>query len=318
MNMKTKVVILISLVLVFIFTSNKLHSQRWTAYRWDVTYGAGTTIFLGDLGGGPGKPSHFFSVRDIDYSKQRPVVNVGIRYKLNENISVKSEASIGYVTADDRESEDIGRRRRNLHFRSPIIEGNFLIQYSFIKERIASRYAIRRGGIRNLINAYLFVGIGGFYFDPQTQYEGQWIKLQPLGTEGQGIATNPPKYSLFAGCFPVGIGAKYTLSKKWSIGLDVGLRYTTTDYIDDVGGAYYNFENELKEGNITYDDLHNEIVIDLADRHLDEEGNPALIKYETGNAIRAGINSDYKDTYTFVVLHLAMKLTRGRRGIPKF
>ena len=32
-----------------------------------------------------------------------------------------------------------------------------------------------------------FVGVGGFYFNPKAKYEGKWVSLQPLGTEGQGL-----------------------------------------------------------------------------------------------------------------------------------
>ena len=40
--------------------------------------------------------------------------------------------------------------------------------------------------------------------------------------------------------FPFGIGGKYGLDNKWSIGLEIGLHYTLSDYIDDVSGVYYD------------------------------------------------------------------------------
>jgi len=63
-------------------------------------------------------------------------------------------------------------------------------------------------------------------------------ELQPLGTEGQGIAGYDEKYKLFSIGIPAGLGVKFNFNKTVNVGLEMGVRYTFTDYIDDVGGKY--------------------------------------------------------------------------------
>jgi hypothetical protein len=307
---------IIFLVIIFSFYSN-IHAQRWRAFRWDAQFGVGTSHFFGDLGGGNSAPAHtFLTFRDMDIGTTRWVVQAGLRYKLRDNLSIKTNFSFARLYGDDQESGAISRKIRNLQFRSPIAELGTQLEFSFIKEKIGSRYAISRTNIRNLINAYFFAGVGGFWFNPQTLYNGTWYNLQPLGTEGQGLGLNPPKYTLIQLCFPVGLGVKYTLSKELSVGIEIGNRYTSTDYIDDVGGEYFNFEQELAAGNITREEFA-PIAAVLADRHLDAEGHPTE-KFATGAGYRSG-TGNYTDAYVFVIFNISYKLQfKGGFGIPKF
>ena len=36
-------------------------------------------------------------------------------------------------------------------------------------------------------------------------------------------------------CFPIGAGLKYNISEKMNISFEIAQRFTTTDYLDDVG-----------------------------------------------------------------------------------
>src|SRR6185295_10199877 len=88
---------------------------------------------------------------------------------------------------------------------------------------------------------YGFAGIGVFYFNPKTVYRGKVYDLRSLLTEGQGIVPGRGKYSLIQPCIPLGVGFKYTIDRKWGLGLELGLRKTFTDYIDDVSTTYFDF-----------------------------------------------------------------------------
>ena len=87
---------------------------------------------------------------------------------------------------------------------------------------------------------YLMGGVGGFWYNPKASYYGTWIALQPIGTEGQGYKPGTKKYSRVSVCIPVGVGMKSALNRRFSIGLEIGLRKTFTDYIDDVSTVYYD------------------------------------------------------------------------------
>jgi hypothetical protein len=102
------------------------------------------------------------------------------------------------------------------------------------------KYGSVRGKANIDIQTYLFLGVGGFWFNPKAQFENKWYALQPLTTEGQGIKPNTRKYSRVSVCIPVGIGFKSAVSRRWSVGLELGLRKTFTDYIDDVSTTYYD------------------------------------------------------------------------------
>jgi hypothetical protein len=94
---------------------------------------------------------------------------------------------------------------------------------------------------------YLMVGFGGMYFNPRgTLYTDfkkgtkQWVDLRPLRTEGQGFdkVGYPEMYSRYSMIVPAGVGFRFDLGPRTSIGLEYMLRYTFTDYLDDVSGKY--------------------------------------------------------------------------------
>jgi hypothetical protein len=299
------------IVLLVLALPSILNAQRWKRQRWDIQLGLGTTSFMGDLGGGSRQAAHFLGVRDIDYAMTRPLLTTSLRYKLTEIIAVRPSIFYGWLAADDSYSNDFGRKSRNLHFRSYILETDLLFEFSFIKERIGSRYAISRSGFQNLINAYVFVGGGWIKFNPKAEYEGQWYDLQPLGTEGQGLPDMPDKYKLSAYSIPVGIGIKYTLTTNLSLGLDLGLRYSTTDYLDDASTWYYDFP-----ANPASSALVDPMTLKLSDRAINPDGSRII---HTGSLTEEPRGSPkFNDAYLFMSFYIAYKLKTGSSGLPKF
>jgi hypothetical protein len=84
-----------------------------------------------------------------------------------------------------------------------------------------------------------------FAFNPQAKLGDQWYDLQPMGTEGQflpGCDTCPEPYKLVQFSIPFGVGIRYKLTDKIDLNVEMGLRKTFTDYLDDVSGNYPNME----------------------------------------------------------------------------
>ena len=78
-----------------------------------------------------------------------------------------------------------------------------------------------------------------FKFNPQGQLpNGEWYDLQPLGTEGQTISGSSG-YNLIQFAIPMGGGLKLSFGML-AIGFELGMRYTMTDYLDDLSGKYAN------------------------------------------------------------------------------
>jgi hypothetical protein len=290
-------------------------SSRWKRNRYEAVAGIGLTSFMGDLGGGA-EASHFIS--DFNFTAQRPLLNVGFRYKVLEPLCVKASLSYGWVSSNDAKSSDKYRLDRNLSFRSPIVEFGTVVEYSIIKEPVSHRYSLRKGrkfSLKSLaINTYVFTGIAGFWFNPKGLDDGpggtgKWVALQPLGTEGQGLMEGRKKYSRISLAIPMGIGIKYPITRDISIGLEFGARYTFTDYIDDVSTTYID-----NPWLASVDPLAARMADKSIQTNDDTDPNPNVIN--GGGDIRG--SSKYNDFYMFSLVTVAYKLRTGRNGLPKF
>jgi hypothetical protein len=282
-------------------------SSRWKRTRYELVAGIGATSFMGDLGGGD-KASHFVS--DFNFTSQRPLLSAGLRYKILEPLAAKGTISYGWVSGSDEKSDNIYRLNRNLSFRSPIVEFATQVEFSIIKEPVSHRYSLRRRkkfSLQSLqVNTYLFVGVAGFWFNPKGIDDGpggtgEWVALQPLGTEGQGLMEGREKYSRIQLAIPLGIGMKYNITRQISLGVEFGARYTFTDYIDDVSTTY--IDNKWLASK------------DAMAARMADKSDPLVLINGTGD--QRG-EAKYNDFYMFSLITVAYKLQTGRNGLPKF
>ncbi|HFA49742.1 MAG TPA: hypothetical protein ENJ95_12100 [Bacteroidetes bacterium] len=144
------------------------------------------------------------------------------RYNFTKYLSAKASLTKGAISGSDSNAKSTATRKRNLNFRSDIIE------LSATGEINLSPFNIRaeQTGV-----PYFFTGFALAHFNPQAQMRGSWYDLQPLQLEGK-------KYSKYAFAIPFGLGMKFNLTYKINFGLEFGARKTFTDYLDDVS-AYY-------------------------------------------------------------------------------
>ena len=296
-------------LLVFSVTVLSLSAQRygrWRRMRYEVIYAVGGTNFLGELGGANREGSDF--LRDFEVSQTRPLAQIGMRYKLYRDLAVKGILTVGYLHGDDATTTEPFRQHRNLRFRAPIIEFATQIEYSIFTEKIGHRYSLRRiRGLRGFkANLYVFTGIAAFWFNPQGKYNGKWYNLQPLGTEGQGLIPTRPKYHRLQPSIPYGIGVKYGLDRRWSIGLEFGVRKTFTDYIDDVSTTYYSGD--------AIRDAYGQEAAGLADPSISQTQNE--VGWTAAGQQRGDATDN--DTYMFMTINMVYKLRQTRRGLPKF
>ena len=290
--------ILILLISLLIVTS--ANAQRWKRYRYDFQYGIGTSNFMGDLGGADGKASMFST--DLDPQTTKPTIYVAMRYKVQERVSFKANIILGGIAGADEYSNS-SRTGRNISFKSVLGETSLQAEYHIIKEKTGRRYAFKsRKKIQLVgINTYIFAGIGAAFFNPKGQKDGVWYPLYDKHTEGQGLEGGPEQYSRVTAVFPLGFGVKYNISRKLSLGLEYGFRYTLTDYMDDTSDKYY--DNEA-----------------LRTAYGDEAayfGDPRDGAKVPGGTDWRG-NPKTNDAYMFMLVHLSYKLRVTRRGLPKF
>jgi hypothetical protein len=233
-------------VFLFMFLPGLMMAQQWKKQKREIILGMGAANFLGDLGGADQIGTYF--LKDIEFSQTKSHVQAGYRYRFTPTISAKASFSYARVAGSDRLTKEPSRRNRDLEFRSDIWEVAAQFEYSLVEEHIKGRYI--RGKTRFPVNIYLFGGIGFLHFNPKSrvEFQGDWIALQPLGTEGQGLEGGGKKYLRYTMCIPVGIGFKYPITNQWHIGLEYGLRKTFSDYIDDVSGVYYD-RGKIRDAN---------------------------------------------------------------------
>jgi hypothetical protein len=299
--------LLILLLMVPVMLRAQMVSQRWKAYRYEFSFGIGASNFLGDLGGANQVGTHF--ARDLELSQTRFAFAAGLRYKLSPRFCITPHLTYGKVAGDDKLTLEFFRHQRNLNFKSNILEFNTNLEFFFLKEQMGHRYKLRgvRGQRGYEFAGYAFVGIGLFHFNPKGEYEGTWYDLQPLGTEGQGLVPSRQKYKRIQLCIPVGIGFKYAIDRRWGIALEYGLRYTFTDYIDDVSKTYYSQADLLQ--------YRGPIAAALSDKSPASytNNNP-----ETTNAGEQRGDPTHRDAYMFAIISVNYKLRTGRVSYPVF
>jgi len=192
----------------------------------------------------------------------------------NERIVFRLNCLYGQVKASDfngRGNQD----NRNLSFRSNILEIGPVFEVNFFPYKLGQSKTDKE----KFGTPYFFGGITFFRMEPETQHNGQWESLKPLGTEGQ---SNKEQYSLTQISMPFGLGVKLNLTKSIAMSLEYGIRKTFTDYLDDVSGEY--------PADISG------VTADLSDKRT-----------ESSNNLQRG-NPNDKDWYSFWGLIISFKL----------
>ena len=215
----------------------------------------------------------------------------GLFARLNRNRlwSYRLSFSYGVVSANDADSNAENRQRRNLNFRSRILELALTGEFNFL-------------GRDRRFSPYIFGGVALFNFNPEAEYQGRRVALQPLGTEGQGMENFPGRYSRTQLSIPMGLGFKFAINDRLNIGLEAGLRKTFTDYLDDVSGSYVNY-NELLAGN-------GQLAANLANRTGEFLGtDPVIVATGTQRG-----NPDSKDWYFMSGVTLSYNLFDDNNG----
>jgi hypothetical protein len=305
-----KRLILLLLLIIPLLADAQFRRKR---YKYELVFSTGATNFLGDVGGSNTVGTHF--LKDFNLSVTRPNVGFGVRYKTNRYWAAKVDLLWAQVNGDDKLSKEPYRNNRNINFKSPIVELSGRLEGYFTKDQGGHLYRLKNvhGMKRKDLQAFGFIGIGAFWFNPKGQYtDGKWYALRPLGTEGQGLPGGAKTYSPVSMCIPIGLGMKWGFDQKWSIGLDYGMRYTLTDYIDDVSTRYYDNAAILK--------AKGPIAAYFADPSI-ARYPPGVPHFPTQDVTAAGQergNPKYKDAYMFMCVTVNYKIPYKRRTRSKF
>lgn len=202
------------------------------------------------------------SITSLRFAATRPNIGLSFTRRFAPRISARAALAYGRISGDDFKAADATdpdakfRNNRNMSFRNDIVELSAVGIFDLIENR--NNYMKRPDFV-----PYVFAGVSVYHHNPKglvgaggvsgTPYglsDGNWVALQPLGTEGQRY-NGEGTYSLWQFSIPFGGGVRYKLNKSFDLGLEIGWRKTFTDYLDDVSGNYAN-GGKLESGAAQY------------------------------------------------------------------
>ena len=225
----------------------------------------------------------------------QPAAGLVARYNFNPRLAARANLLFGSIQGDDSFSNSPAQLQRNLSFKSNIYELSTQLEFNFLDYQI--------GDEKHGFTPYIFGGLAIFHFNPQAKFNGSWVDLQPLGTEGQGLpdAASKTKYKLTQISLPFGIGVKANLAKSIGVSIEWGMRKTFTDYLDDVSTTYYDPAVLAAKRGV--------MAAQLADPSIGTDP-----KY--GNAGRQRGNPTTTDWYSFAGIALTVKIKEKRKTCP--
>ncbi len=278
---------------------------------------------LSELSAGIGASHYFGDLNAINVTNKRiigelhseqlnPVVSVDYRYYFSHIANLRVGFLYTRLNGSDQFNavqEDFSapwfRKYRNLTFRSDILELSALFELNLL--------GFEPGNFKRVVSPYILAGAGVIYFNPKAPYNeelynhhpgeknilmsnpdysnSEWIRLQPLGTEGQGLPGYPDKYSLVQPIFIGGVGLKFNISSSWSLTVETAHHFTLTDYLDDVSTVYSDEQIFFQH----YDPEKAQLISNLSARskEIDPSGE---YNYITATGQQRG-SPKYKDSF---------------------
>lgn len=264
---------ILSLVIFFIVFS--LVQANAQSYFTSTEYGiaVGASQYFGDLNDNYG------------FKSVHPAGGAFIRIHANPYISVRLVGNYTKIGYKDSWSNNPYNKKRNLDFKSDIVEGLVQAEFNFFR--------FFTGELNSRFTPYLTLGVGGFYFNPYTEYNGRKYELRPIATEGK-------RYSNFSMCFPIGMGIKYWIAPGVNFGFEIADRLTVSDYLDDVSRSYVGADK------FPTDPMNPSPEYILQDRSIE------ISKEPLGRAGKQRGNSASRDQYLMCLFNISFQFKTYR------
>lgn len=211
-------------------------------------------------------------------AETKPAFGFFGRYTISSSFAFKGSMLFSKLSGSDKNFDF--NQPRNISFKTSISEFSGVLEFNYFK--------YGRGVLDKKFTSYLFLGMGVLNFNPQAEYNGNWVDLRPLQTEGVN-------YKSSTLIIPFGMGVKWRLNKHFALESDFGFRRTYTDYIDDVSTVYVDPGTQLQTKGV--------LGAALADPSAElNEGVPQFAaNHRRGNA-------DFKDWYVIANISLSYRI----------
>jgi len=208
---------------IILFASESIRAKaQLDLTRYELGIAASGFVYLGDL-----TPSRLGSYRTI-----KPGTQIFVNRIISPTFSLRTNFSIGSLKGDDSKySAPEYRQQRNFKFKTPVFEISELLVADLLKNNLERR--------PSRVSPYLFVGVGLSFLKIKRDWSGFNAEYFSSETSTiQGLATDV-RHSLpkTIPVVPVGLGVRYSLSKKISLAAESSYRFTFTDYLDGFSQA---------------------------------------------------------------------------------
>jgi hypothetical protein len=231
------------------FRGKKFHFGKEKIYN-SLGVSLNAFNYYGDLAP---KPTRFST--DITFT--RPALGLSFTHRFGPRYQVTAGFMYGTLSGSDSESADkddassgIFRYQRNLSFRSRIKELSVVGALDLFENQATYISRVKW-------TPFAFIGVAVFHHNPMAQVPdtdlrgnalpnaGEWIALQPLGTEGQNgglqegdVNYGVKPYKLIQLAIPFGAGVRFRVNEVMDFSVELSFRYCFTDYLDDVSNNY--------------------------------------------------------------------------------
>lgn len=232
-------------------------------YPWEIGLTGGVNQYFGDM--------HCSKA----YASQNSFMGgIFARRHINDFFSIRPQILVGRLAGRDLDNPDGLWDYRRLRFKSsPFVEAALLGEYYPFRER---RFSCD-GLLKNGIAPYIFAGIGATYSDPEITQEGG----ATFPVNASLLNQDRDELKKWAAVFPVGLGVKWNLARRWTLGVEGGYRFSTSDYLDGISLAGnpdrkdgYFLANVLASYRFGSKDSDKDGVVDKCDACPDEVGLP--------------------------------------------
>jgi hypothetical protein len=231
------------------FRGKKFHFGKEKIYN-SLGISLNAFNYYGDLAP---KPTRFST--DITFT--RPALGLSFTHRFGPRYQLTAGFMYGTLRGSDIESADKGdassgifRYQRNLSFRNRIKELSVVATLDLFENQATYISRVKW-------TPFAFLGVAVFHHNPKAQVPdtdlngnplpnaGEWIALQPLGTEGQNgglqegdVNYGIEPYKLIQLAIPFGAGVRFRINEVMDFSAELSFRYLFTDYIDDVSNNY--------------------------------------------------------------------------------
>jgi len=232
-----KKVFIIAYILCFL--GGHSFGQLWKTKRYEAVAGIGMTSFFGDIGGFS-QTENILGIKDFSFLQTRFNVGASLRYRVTQDFSARLSLYSGLFHATDKRGSN---EEREMAANTIFFELDLIAEYCFIKSQMENSYLFNKGrrtrfnSILSSLDIYAFGGIGGLSYSVKGNEE-----LVSHGMEKGG----------FTAVIPAGIGLNLYIMPEYNIGIELGGRYSFSDYLDGYTSQYSRANDIYYFFNVTF------------------------------------------------------------------